>query len=268
MRPYEPYSPYNQYNPYTNYMPGYNPCMDAPAYPYRMQPMSEGPGAQPMCPPGSTPYTVQDGDTLYSIARMFGSSVSAIMAANPSISDMSMIFTGQMLCIPGMASKPMPAPCPAGTMPYAVQEGDTLTSIAERFSVSVYALTVANPGFSAGGIIPGMQLCIAPVSCAPACMESERYRIGEGEDLEAVAQKFSVSTDALLAANPFAPPCYFAPGNVICLPAGALSGVPAKPNMPGEVGGVPAKPNVPNMPGEVGGIPAKPNMPNSQRSRR
>lgn len=236
MRPYDPYSqydPYTPYNPYSNYMPGYNPCLDAPVYPYRMRPMSEGPGAEPVCPPGAVPYTVQDGDTLYSIARMFGSSVSAIMAANPSITDISMLFTGQVLCVPGTAQKPMPAPCPAGTTAYTVQPGDTLTSIAERFSVSVYALAVANPGFAAGSILPGMRLCIAPVSCAPACIESERYRICEGEDLSSIARKFSVSTDALLAANPFAPPCYFTRGSVICLPAGAVSPKPEKPNMPG-----------------------------------
>ena len=265
------------YNPYSNfYAPGWNPCVD-PAYnPYNSYiPMSEE-GAmpisepEPVCPPGAAPYTVEEGDTLYSIARMYGTTVANILASNPGITEMSMLYIGQMICVPipkpcngqtytvqagdtyytisrkfgvtvtelmaanpnvppeslaaGMSiCVPTPAmrPCPTGSMSYTVMPGDTLTSIAERFSVSVYSLTVANPGFSPEGLTPGMRLCIAPFACLPACVESERYTIGQGEDLMKLADKFQVTTDDILRANPFAPPCLFAPGNSICLPPNA-----------------------------------------------
>ncbi len=230
------------------------------------------PAPQPttMCPEGSMPYTVEEGDTLYNIARMYGTTVQQILAANPGLTEMSMLYIGQMLCVPmtkpcdgqnytvqvgdtvyGIARKfgvttaellaanpgfnannlvagvlicipsPSLSPCPTGSMSYIVANGDTLTSIAERFSVSVYSLTVANPGFSAENLMPGTRLCIAPFACLPACVESERYQIAEGEDLMRLAEKFRVSTDDLLKANPFAPPCWFMAGNNICLPANA-----------------------------------------------
>lgn len=274
--------PYNQYP--NAYIPGYNPCLDAAynaysAYnPYNdYNSMGEDGLAMPvqepttMCPPGAVPYAVEEGDTLYSIARMYGTTVNELIAANPGMTEMSMLYIGQMICVPipkpcngqrytvqpgdtyysisrkysitvselmaanpGVPTNsltagmviciPMPVvrPCPTGSMSYTVVPGDTLTTIADRFSVSVYSLTVANPGFSSENLMPGMRLCIAPFACMPACVESERYIIPEGEDLMKVAEKFQVSTDDLLRANPFAPPCWFMPGNSICLPANAM----------------------------------------------
>ena len=158
-------------------------------------------------------YTVQPGDTFYNISRKFGITVSELMAANPNISQ-NMLMTGSVICVPMMVMRP----CPAGAMTYTVMSGDTLTTIAERFSVSVYALTIANPGMAIDNLMPGMRLCIAPFACQPPCVDSERYVICEGEDLMKLAEKFTVTTDDILRANPFMPPCYFMCGHPICIP--------------------------------------------------
>lgn len=47
-------------------------------------------------------YTVKSGDTLFDIAREFDTTVDDILAANPEITDRSLIFTGQELVIPGV----------------------------------------------------------------------------------------------------------------------------------------------------------------------
>ena len=44
-------------------------------------------------------YTVRAGNTLYSIARWYGSSVSGLMKANQ-IRNANLIYIGQKLCIP------------------------------------------------------------------------------------------------------------------------------------------------------------------------
>ncbi|MGH2331910.1 SafA/ExsA family spore coat assembly protein, partial [Thermoanaerobacter mathranii] len=45
-------------------------------------------------------YTVKPGDTMWSIANMFGVSLDALIRANPQISDPNLIYPGQQICIP------------------------------------------------------------------------------------------------------------------------------------------------------------------------
>ncbi len=45
-------------------------------------------------------YTVAPMNTLYSIARRFGVTVDAILAANPQIANRNVIYIGQVICIP------------------------------------------------------------------------------------------------------------------------------------------------------------------------
>ncbi|MGB9661050.1 MAG: LysM peptidoglycan-binding domain-containing protein [Moorellaceae bacterium] len=54
---------------------------------------------RPACPHGFI-YVVRPGDTLFEIARRFGTTVERIVAANPQITDPNVIFPGQRLCIP------------------------------------------------------------------------------------------------------------------------------------------------------------------------
>ena len=44
-------------------------------------------------------YTVEKGDTLYSIARRFGLTVPQILAANPCVKDEDMIYAGEVLLL-------------------------------------------------------------------------------------------------------------------------------------------------------------------------
>lgn len=48
-------------------------------------------------------YTIQSGDTLTALAKKWGTTVSAIMAANPYVTDPDKIFAGRTLVIPGTA---------------------------------------------------------------------------------------------------------------------------------------------------------------------
>jgi LysM repeat protein len=91
-------------------------------------------------------YMVQLGDTLSSIAWRFGTTVSALMAAN-SIANPDFIYAGQRLVIPGAGQQPGPGNPPGGPAPgrppapscgftYTVVRGDTLGSIAARHDLS------------------------------------------------------------------------------------------------------------------------------------
>ena len=112
----------------------------------------------PSTPPSNpSTYTVQRGDWIYAIARKFGVSVAALLAANPGIHP-NFVFPGQVLSIPG-GTTPPDSPPPSGNT-YTVQLGDTLFSIAVRFKTTTYALQIknnlANPNF----IYPGQVLTL------------------------------------------------------------------------------------------------------------
>ncbi|NLJ24639.1 MAG: LysM peptidoglycan-binding domain-containing protein [Firmicutes bacterium] len=60
-------------------------------------PVAPAPGPPPVCP--GFFYTIRPGDTLFELAQRFGTTVAAIIAANPGI-DPTRLVPGQQICIP------------------------------------------------------------------------------------------------------------------------------------------------------------------------
>ncbi len=98
--------------------------------------------------------TVAFGDTLWGIARLFGTTVSAIAQMN-GIADPDRIFPGQRLYLRVPADVPI-----AACTRYAVRPGDTLWGIAQRFGLETGALARANNLFDPDLIYPGQVLQI------------------------------------------------------------------------------------------------------------
>ncbi|HBE06536.1 MAG TPA: peptidoglycan-binding protein, partial [Firmicutes bacterium] len=89
--------------------------------------------------PGGTIYQIRPGDTLFFLARRFGTTVQAILAANPGL-DPNNLQVGRNICIPvaGPTTTPTAPPCPGGFL-YTIQAGDTYFSLAQRFNTTVAA---------------------------------------------------------------------------------------------------------------------------------
>ncbi len=100
-------------------------------------------------------YVVQRNDTLWQIARSFGTSVDRLCAAN-GLSPRRPIRPGQRLTVPGgqPAAATTPAWTGSGPATYTVRRGDTLFEIARRFGISVSQLQQAN-GLRGSRINPG-----------------------------------------------------------------------------------------------------------------
>lgn len=99
---------------------------------------------------GSCPgyfYRVRPGNTLYSIARVTGTTVNSLMRAN-GISNPNRIYVGQWLCIPKghhRPHRPVRQCVPTGAYScHVVQKGETLFSIARLYGTSVQCLMTIN----------------------------------------------------------------------------------------------------------------------------
>ncbi len=75
----------------------------------------------PVCPGGFL-YEIRAGDTFYALARRYGITVEAIMAANPGV-DPRRLQIGQLICIPAAAPPTPPVFCPPVARPTLYKGG-------------------------------------------------------------------------------------------------------------------------------------------------
>ncbi|MFO8060644.1 MAG: LysM peptidoglycan-binding domain-containing protein [Bacillota bacterium] len=108
--------------------------------------------------------------------------------------------------------------CPPNTEPYTIAPGDTCSRLARRFNTTVAAMVSANPFVDLDDLDEGQIICIPRQPFYSACPEGNYYTIQSGDNFSDVAQKFNVSLDDMLEANPLADPEDLRPGQVICVP--------------------------------------------------
>jgi LysM repeat protein len=107
---------------------------------------------------GLTFYIVQSGDYLGAIAQRFGTSLQALLAANPQLQSPSRIYPGDRINIPAGSVIPVTG---SGSRIYTVRSGDTIGSIAQRFGIAMRLLELANPQLAnPSHLTPGEQLTI------------------------------------------------------------------------------------------------------------
>jgi len=165
------------------------------------------------CPAGSFEYTIRSGDTLFTIANRYNTTVNAILALNPGI-DPNNLRVGQIICIPEKS----PQRCPAGSFEYTIRSGDTLFTIANRYNTTVNAILALNPGLDPNNLVVGMIICIPEKSPQRCPAGSFEYTIRSGDTLFTIANRYNTTVNAILALNPGLDPNNLRVGMVICVP--------------------------------------------------
>lgn len=99
-----------------------------------------------------TEHIVKKGETLFSIARIYGSSVAALAVSN-NLANPDLIFPGQRLKIP-----------PSGGVVHRVARGETLWQIAQNYGISLTALMEANPHLNPRNLAVGEEVIVPGVA--------------------------------------------------------------------------------------------------------
>ena len=210
-------------------------------------------------------YTVRPGDNLFRIALRYGTTVSAIAAEN-NINNVTVIYVGQQLRIPGTTATPTPPPDDGdgdgNLTTYTVVRGDTLSSIARRFGTTFTAIARENNLPDPNRIFAGQVLRIPGTSGGPTPTpvpttppddddgSTTTYTVVRGDTLSSIARRFGVSTTAIAQANGIVNPNLIFVGQVLTIP-GADGGTPPPGGGDGDGDGDGGTPNLGDF--ELGG---------------
>lgn len=186
--------------------------------------------SQTLLAQGQNQHVVRTGDTLYSIAARYGTTVGAIVALN-GLSSETYIHVGQVLRIPGGsgASSGSAAGGAGCSATHVVQAGENLLAIALWYEVSMDAIVSANGIANADQIGIGQQLCIpsgttgvvqapVPTPTPTGPSQATTHTVAAGENLFRIALRYGVPTGLLMAVNDITDPTTLSIGQVLVIP--------------------------------------------------
>ena len=154
-------------------------------------------------------HTVERGQTVYSLAKMYGVSEEDIYRLNPGSRES--IKAGSVLNIPqrDVASGPAITSTDELYTYHTIQPKETLYSLTTKYGVPASELVEANPGlsvatFTIGRIvrIPAMNINGLPTTEIQIVPREIEYTVERRETLYRISRKFGVSSAELIERNP------------------------------------------------------------------
>ena len=142
---------------------------------------------------GQTKHEIKAGETLYSISRAYGVTVSAIQAANPGLGET--IIAGQTINIPAKGPETPPQ---------------------QHIIINPVTIPVDSQPSTVAQQVPVNSQLPAEI---PPCKET--YEVKKKETLYSIAQRFGVTMDEIVAANPTIEPDKkdrIKKGQMLCIP--------------------------------------------------
>ena len=171
-------------------------------------------------------HTVEQGETLYGLAKRYGITVEEIIAANPGAD--KGIKIGQVLTIPSKGATAsttvnanqqvmeafgrnatMQVSVPQGSDPifHTLQAGEDICSIAKQYNATIEGIISANPGLKPDEYTTGAKVKVVPNTALPFIYErtgrrNYKYEAKRGETYASIAADNGITENELKAANP------------------------------------------------------------------
>ena len=138
-------------------------------------------------------YTIQSGDSWWSIANRFGMDMYQLAQLN-GMSINTVIHPGQKIKVKGTIKNGAKPVKNTNTSSYVVKPGDSWWSIAAKYGLSMYTLAARNGKTICTVIHPGDRLTVIGQT-------TRTYTVRRGDTLSGIAGRLGVSVSALAARN-------------------------------------------------------------------
>lgn len=196
-------------------------------------PVSESNASKPakqeavVAPANANTHVVEQGETLYGLAKRYGVTIDELILANPGSENG--IKIGQKLNIPSAnatassttsanqqvrnafenAASPATVAVPQGSDPvfHTLQAGESIYSLAKQYNSSIEGIITANPGLKPEEYTQGAKVKVVPNTALPFIYErtgrrNYKYEAGRGETFATIAAANGITEEELKAANP------------------------------------------------------------------
>ena len=168
--------------------------------------------------PSAQVHVVEQGQTLYGLAKKYGVTVDELIAANPGTENG--IKIGQKLTIPAATSvnpnqqvrdafSSTTVAAPQGSAPvyHTLQSGESIYSIAKQYNATIEGIIAGNPGLKPDQYTDGATVKVVPNTALPFIYErtgrrNYKYEVQRGETFASIAAANGITEQELKAANP------------------------------------------------------------------
>lgn len=164
------------------------------------------PDNPPPTPSDTESIIIKRGDTLSQLAIEYGTTVERLVELN-NISNPNLIFAGNTLLVPINDGKKQ-------SVTYKVKKGDTLSSIAKRYGVSVQELVNVNNIKNPNLIYVGQILTI-PTPLNINDLNHTLYTVQRGHSLYQIAKKYNTTIAQIVRLNRISNPNLIYAGQIL-----------------------------------------------------
>jgi LysM repeat protein len=188
-------------------------------------PVQKGDAVAPQ--PSANKHTVEQGETLYGLAKRYGVTIEELIAANPGTENG--LKAGQKLTIPSAQTTATTTTVganqqvqdafsrngagevalPQGSEPVFItlQSQEDIYSIAKRYNATIEGILSANPGLKPSEYVAGAKVKVVPNTALPFTYErmgrrNYKYEVKRGESFASIAADNGITEQELKDANP------------------------------------------------------------------